>query len=74
MNDDQDDDPATPEDWQAAVDAAELLLAAAARGHYRPRGGSPPIDPRACRELLARGRAAGFTPRALRVAAACGRR
>lgn len=53
-------EPETAEEWQEAVDVAELYLLLDSARQYGLIEGGPPIDIKRCEELLRRGRQKGF--------------
>jgi hypothetical protein len=56
-------DPTTPAEWQEAVDAAyALLVLDCARGGYGLVKGGPKVDVARCEQLVAEGKARGYTP------------
>lgn len=55
-------DPQTPEEWQIAVDTAEILLMLDAAKTYGLVEGGPIVDMARCHELLQRGAALGIRP------------
>ena len=54
--------PETPEEWQAAVDAAEFWIALDSARHYGLVKGGPTIDPERCAHILAKGESLGYKP------------
>ncbi len=62
MDEDQ-KDPQTPEEWQNAVDAAAGALALQSARVYGLIVGGPEVVVGRCAEILAVGKAKGFTPR-----------
>lgn len=55
-------DPATPEEWQEAVDAAWFMLCLDAARQYGLITGGPGINQARCEDLLRRGKALGYRP------------
>ncbi|MGH9942458.1 MAG: hypothetical protein ACRD9R_08895 [Pyrinomonadaceae bacterium] len=55
--------PRTPEQWQEAADAAEVLLLVDAARQYGLVRGGPTVDVARCEEILAGGRQRGVLPR-----------
>ena len=55
-------DPETPEEWQAAADAANFYLALDACRQYGLVEGGPEIDWHRCAEILDRAKAMGIAP------------
>lgn len=58
-------EPSTPEDWQAAVNAAHLCLAMDAARSYGLITWNRVVDIPRCEDLLARGAARGYHPTVL---------
>lgn len=56
-------DPQTPQEWQAAVDSAELFLLIDSAKRYGLITG-PKVNADRCDEILSRGRRLGYSPRA----------
>lgn len=56
-------DPTTPEEWQEAVDQANLLLALDSCKQYGLLEGGPKINFDRCVELLEKGKALGYIPK-----------
>jgi len=56
--------PGTVEEWQAAVDAAEALLALESARQYGLVTGGPEIDLERCEEIIREGARRGVTPAA----------
>jgi len=57
-------DPTTPEEWQAVVDGAYvMLIIEKARGYGFVDGGGPTVNVARCEDVLARGRALGYRPK-----------
>jgi hypothetical protein len=56
-------DPKTPEEWQDAVDAADVLLKIDAAREYGLVTGGPVVNVERCVELLKLGAARKITPR-----------
>lgn len=54
--------PRTPQEWQEAVDAADILLGLEAARLYGLVTGGPVIDVERCDEILRRGRLRGYVP------------
>lgn len=54
--------PSTPEEWQAAVDAAEGALAVDSARQYGLVTGGPIVNVDRCVEILDAGRERGITP------------
>jgi hypothetical protein len=55
-------DPKTPDEWQLAVDAAEMLLLIDSARLYGLITGGPRAKVKRCEEILRIGREHGFTP------------
>lgn len=55
-------EPASPEEWQDAVDAANALLVFTRAAKYGFITGGPNIRVERCEDLLRRGRALGYHP------------
>ena len=55
-------EPETAEEWQEAVNMAELYRLLYDAQQYGLIEGGPPIDIKRCEELLRRGRQQGFQP------------
>lgn len=56
-------DPQTPQEWQAAVDAAEGALAFDSSRMYGLVEGGPTVDVDRCAFILAEGKRRGIVPR-----------
>jgi hypothetical protein len=57
-------DPATPEEWQEAVDAAKGLLVMDAARQYGLVTGGPGVDAARCAKIIVEGAKRGFRPAA----------
>ena len=57
-------EPETPEEWQAAVDAAQCVLLIDSAKQYGLITGGPRFDLDRAHDLITRGRALGYTPAA----------
>lgn len=55
-------DPETPEQWQEAVDMAEVLVGLDSAKQYGLVTGGPEVNVERCLEILRRGRARGVVP------------
>jgi hypothetical protein len=55
-------DPATPDEWQAAVNAAEACLLVDSARQYGLITGGPVVDVARCDEILEQGRARQIVP------------
>lgn len=56
-------EPSTPEEWQAAVDAAAGALALDSARQYGLVTGGPTVNVERCAEILGAGEARGIRPR-----------
>ncbi len=57
-------EPQTPQEWQEAIDTAEVLVRLDAARQYGLVTGGPAVNVSRCEELLRRGEALGYTPTA----------
>jgi hypothetical protein len=55
-------DPETPQEWQAAVDAAEFYLNMDSARQYGLLTGGPKVNADRCEEILRRGKRKGYVP------------
>lgn len=55
-------DPRTPEEWQIAVDAAEMFTMLESAKAFGLIAGGPVVDMSRCEQILERGAALGFRP------------
>lgn len=56
-------DPATPSQWQIAVDAAKAALVLDAARQYGLVEGGPTVNVKRCLDILRKGRRRGCSPR-----------